>query len=133
MKKHTAVILLSILALILGVIIVMYINSNKSLDVSTFCLSDYEAEIDIYKSQENVGYISDASDAVNKAKKLWNTKYGIVNGNPYNPTKGKKIKVFFDHGNDCWLIKAILPSNTKGSVPHAIIQANGDVLAVFMG
>ena len=121
-----------VLAIIAGAIIVLF-SSKKQLDAGEFSLANYQWEIETFPSDKNVGRVDDANVAVEKAKELWLDKFSMVNGQPYNPVNGRKIKVSYDSENDCWLINGTLPSNTKGSVPCALIQKDGKVLAIWMG
>ena len=110
----------------------MIARSNKEPVVKDFNIEEYHWEIETFQSDKNVGKVNDSNTAIAQAKELWIEKYGTINGIPYDPTRGRKVNVFFDDSNDCWLIKGTLPPNTKGSVPCAIIQKNGEVLAVWM-
>lgn len=111
----------------------MLFHSNKQPSVREFDVEKYQREIENFSSQKNVGQVDDVNTAIEKAKELWIETYSTVNGQPYNPIKGRKIEVFFDNNNACWLIKTSLLPNTKESVPHAIIRKNGMVIAVWMG
>lgn len=132
MKKKTIIILITVALVLLGVMIMMLINLNKSSKISEFDLSNYKWEIETFQSDKNVGKVNDSNTAIAQAKELWIEKYGTINGIPYDPTHGRKVNVYFDYSNDCWLIRGTLPPNTKGSVPSAIIQKDGTVLAVWM-
>jgi hypothetical protein len=113
-------------------IIIMIFNSKK-INVPEFNLTDYNWEIEHFSSNKNVGQIDNANIAIEKAKELWLEIYGMINGEPYDPTRGRKINVSFDSENDCWRIYGTLPSNVDGAVPQALIKSDGDVLAVWMG
>lgn len=111
----------------------MIFRLNKQSSIGEFAVEEYQWEIENFPYEKSVGQVDDANVAIEKAKELWLEKYSTVNGQPYDPIKGKKCEIFFDHGNNCWLVKTTLPSNTKGSVPHAIIRKDGTVIAVWMG
>ncbi len=126
-------IVLILATVLIGGAIIMIARSNKEPVVKDFNIEEYHWEIENFPSEKNVGQVNDVNMAIEKAKKLWIEELGTVNGRSYDPTRGRKeTDVFFDDSNDCWLIKGTLPPNTKGSVPCAIIQKNGEVLAVWM-
>ena len=125
-------IVLILATVLIGGAIIMIARSNKEPVVKDFNIEEYHWEIETFQSDKNVGKVNDSNTAIAQAKELWIEKYGTINGIPYDPTRGRKVNVFFDDSNDCWLIKGTLPPNTKGSVPCAIIQKNGEVLAVWM-
>ena len=108
-------------------------DTSEQVGIGKFNIEKYQWEIENFPLDKNIGEVNDADTAIEKAKKLWIENYGTVNDQPYDPIQGREIEVFFDNDNDCWLVKTVLPSNVKGSVPHAIIQKNGTVMAVWMG
>lgn len=131
--KNKIIILISI-GLVLAVIggaIIMLFNSNKQPDVGEFELNKYRWEIETFPSDKNVGQVDDANAAIEKAKELWIEKYSVVGGQPNNPINGKPIKIYFDEKNDCWYVHGTLPKNQVGGYPHAIIQKDGKVIAVW--
>ena len=133
MKKiFVLVVIIFILTVIGGAIIILF-HSNKHHSIKEFDVLEYQWEIENFSFEKNVGQIDDADTAIEKAKDLWSENYSTVNNQPYDPIKKRKIEVFFDQHNDCWLVKTTLPSNTKGAVPHTIIEKDGTVLAVWMG
>ena len=131
-KKPIILIAIGIVLAILGGVMFMLFNSNKSLDVGEFSLSNHQWAIETFPSDKNVGSIDDANTAIEKSKELWIEKYSVVAGQPNNPINGKPIKVYFDEKNDCWYVHGTLPSNINGAVPSALIQKDGKVLAVWM-
>ena len=133
MKKILILIVIGLTVIIVGGAMVLLFNSNKQTIVGEFDVAKYQWEIENFPSEKNVGQVNNVNTAIEKAKELWIEKYSTVNGQPYDPIKGREIEVFFDNNNDCWLIKTTLPPNTKGSVPCAIIRKNGMVIAVWMG
>ena len=80
----------------------------------------------------NVEQTDDEKTAVDKAKALWDEKFGTADGRCYNVTEGRKVNICYDKNEACWLLYGTLPEDTFGSVPAAIIRSNGDVLAVLM-
>ena len=109
----------------------MLFTSKKPPNVEEFSLSSYQWEIENFPSDKNVGQVDDANTAIEKAQELWLEKYSIVNGQTYNPINGRKIEVSYDSENDCWHINGTLPPKSGGGVPHAIIQRDGKVTAVW--
>lgn len=118
---------------IIGGTMVMLLHSNQQPSIKEFDVEKYQWEIENFPSEKNVGQVNDVNTVIEKAKELWIEKYSTINGQSYDPIKGRKIEVFFDNNNDCWLVKTTLLPNTKESVPHAIIRKDGMVLAVWMG
>ena len=135
MNKRIFICVAIVLAVIVIVAlsIIMYFHTNKQPDIMEFDMIDYQWEIENFSFEGNVGPIDDANTAVEKAKDLWLEKYSTVNGQPYDPIKRRKFEVLFDSNNDCWLIKSVSNSNVKASTPHAMIQKDGKVIAVWMG
>lgn len=137
MRKNKIIIMVLGVSFIVGVIVVMFfidkLSNLKSSDVGVFRLSEYQWEIENFPSDKNVGQVHNSKVAIERAKELWLEEYSIINGQHYNPINGRKIEVSFDFTNECWHINGTLPSNVDGAVPHALIQKNGKVLALWMG
>ena len=132
-QKIFILLVIGVVVTVIGGGIVMLFYSNKPSIIGEFDSEKYKWEIENFSFSKNVGQVNDANTAIEKAKELWIEKYSTVNGQSYDPIKGRKCEVFFDRYNDCWLIKITLESNTIGSVPHAIIRKDGTVIAVWMG
>ena len=113
---------------------------NNSLDLYTQTYEVDRFELETLKEnnniafidQRNVGPIKDAVDAVEKAKKLWDEDFGVVDGKYYDPTRGRKVEISFDESNSCWFLNCVFCEGAFESVPMALIKSNGDVLAVWM-
>ena len=118
-------------AIVSAFVIFLYVKNQPNM--GKFFLADYQWEIEHFPSDKNVGSITDENDAIKKARILWLDEYSAVNGQSYDPIKKRKIKVYFDHEQDCWLVTTTVPLNTKASVPHALIQSDGTVLAIWLG
>lgn len=133
--KNRIIVLVAIgLALaVIGGAIVMLFNSKKQSAVGEFTLTKYQWEIENFPSDKNVGQVNDSNTAIEKAKELWIEKFSTAGGKPYNPINGKKIEVSYDSEKECWHINGTLSSNVDGAVPQALIQKDGEVLAVWMG
>ena len=108
-------------------------SSENPNAIGEFRLSDYEWEMETYPSDKNVGPTNDAETAIQKAKELYFEKFGVMNGQPFNPLKNVEITVAYDKYNQCWLVSGTLPVEIDGAVPMALIQKDGKVLAVWMG
>ena len=91
----------------------------------TFCLSEYQWEIQTYSIEQNVGEVKGKNVAIKIAKSLWLEKYGV-------DLPEKKIKVAYDTEEECWHVYSTPSPNTLGSVLHVIIQKNGNLLAVWI-
>lgn len=104
----------------------MIIIQNKTPNVKGFEFNDYQYYVDSFPSEENVGNIIDAKDAIKKAEKIWIKLYGE------SIKKEKPYQVFYDEDNGIWLIQGTLRSNMKGGVANILIQnKTGKVLAVW--
>ena len=104
----------------------MVIVQNKSPVVENFKSSDYQYYIDNFSSEENVGSIIDAKDAIKKSEIIWIKLYGE------NIKKEKPYKVFYDAKSEIWLVQGTLRSNMMGGVANILIDNDtGKVLAVW--
>ncbi len=132
-KKTVIAVIIMIIIMTVGMILVYNKIAGKSEITVWDCdISKLQWEIENFPCERNVGPVPDAETAVARAKELWMDKYGVVNGKPYDPTHGCPISVGYDAKNDCWAVNGTLPKNAIGSVPFAIIQSDGTVLAVGM-
>jgi hypothetical protein len=123
MKRKT-ILLIGLIALsVLGFSGVLLFRSEDLPSVGTFELEDFQWHIENFPSDKNVGAVDDAETAIKIAKELWIEEYSKIRDAP--------IKVFFDKKNDCWYVCGTLPKNMLGGVPHALIQKDGTVIAVW--
>ena len=124
-KRKRIVLLVLIVAILIGGVC-MIIIQNKTPNVKGFEFNDYQYYVDSFPSEENVGNIIDAKDAIKKAEKIWIKLYGE------SIKKEKPYQVFYDEDNGIWLIQGTLRSNMKGGVANILIQnKTGKVLAVW--
>ena len=124
-RKKKAFLLLIILVIFIGGAFVVIVQ-NKSPVVENFKSSDYQYYIDNFPSEENVGNIIDAKDAIKKAEKIWIKLYGE------SIKKEKPYQVFYDENNGIWLVQGTLRSNMKGGVANILIQnETGKIVAVW--
>ena len=127
MKKKTVKNMVIFMSMILigGIIFVITLCNDSKVDA--FDLSDFQYEIQEYKSDKILGTTENRSEAKKKAVQIWCEIYG-------NDIKKKKTyKVFFDEAEDVWLIKgSMLSKNMVGGVPYILIQkSDGKVLAIW--
>lgn len=129
MKRKYVILLILALAVIGGALSILFLLQNQKEsnvpDVGIFDLTKYQWEIQTFSTDKNVGEINKKNVAINHAKLLWLEKYNI-------DIHEKKIEVDFDPKEECWHIQSTSSPNTLGGVLHAIIQKNGDVLAVWI-
>ena len=124
-RKKNVILLLLILVIFIGGVC-MIIIQNKAPNVKAFDFNDYQYYIDNFSSEENVGNIIDAKDAIKKAEKIWIKLYGE------SVKKEKPYQVFYDENNDIWLVQGTLRSNMMGGVANILIQnETGKILAVW--
>ena len=124
-RKKNVLLLLLILVIFIGGVF-MVIVQNKPPVVENFKSSDYQYYIDNFSSEENVGSIIDAKDAIKKSEIIWIKLYGE------NIKKEKPYKVFYDAKSEIWLVQGTLRSNMMGGVANILIDNDtGKVLAVW--
>ena len=124
-RKKNVFLLLLILVIFIGGVF-MVIVQNKSPVVENFKSSDYQYYIDNFSSEENVGSIIDAKDAIKKSEIIWIKLYGE------NIKKEKPFKVFYDAKSEIWLVQGTLRSNMMGGGANILIDNDtGKVLAVW--
>ena len=124
-RKKNVFLLLLILVIFIGGVF-MVIVQNKSPVVENFKSSDYQYYIDNFPSEENVGNIIDAKDAIKKAEIIWIKLYGE------NIKKEKPFKVFYDAESEIWLVCGTLRTNMMGGVANILIEdGTGKILAVW--
>ena len=124
-KRKRIVLLVLIVAILIGGVC-MIIIQNKTPNVKGFEFNDYQYYVDSFPSEENVGNIIDAKDAIKKAEKIWIKLYGE------SIKKEKPYQVFYDENNGIWLVQGTLRSNMKGGVANILIQnETGKILAVW--
>lgn len=112
---------------------IMFFQSSKT-SVPQFTSSgDAQFGLTYFPSNKNVGSIADAETAIEKAKALWMEEFSTINGKPYDPINGYPIEATYDYDEEYWILNGTLPDLCLGSVPIAIIEPDGDVLAVWMG
>ena len=124
-KRKRIVLLVLIVAILIGGVC-MIIIQNKTPNVKGFEFNDYQYYVDSFPSEENVGNIIDAKDAIKKAEKIWIKIYGE------SIKKEKPYQVFYDENTGIWLVQGTLRSDMMGGVANILIQnETGKVLAVW--
>ena len=95
--------------------------------VKNFELNEYQWVIDTFPSEKNVGSITDANDAIQKAQVIWIEIYGE------DVKEQKPYQVSYDDQNAVWLVEGTLKGRRqKGGVAKILIEGqSGDVLAVW--
>ena len=124
-RKVLFVFLLVIFIAFIGGILVVIIK-NKSPEIKTFEVSEYQYYIDNFSSEDNLGFISDSKELLKKVEVIWIKQYGerIKNQKPY--------QVFYDEANGIWLVHGTLRSNMMGGVANILVDNDtGKVLAVW--
>ena len=126
MKKRKRILLLLLFVVIIIGGAIMIIIQSKTPSVKAFEFNDYQSYIDEFPSEDNVGNITDAKDAIKKAEKIWIILFGE------RIKKEKPYQVFYDKKNDVWLVMGSLRFNLKGGVANILIEGeSGKVLAVW--
>ena len=108
-------------------------NTNNSWDenyceVYKFDIEEWRRNFPEFSYEINVGEITDPFSAIEKAEKLWMEKL-----NTYDEVQecaNTKKVVYYDIKNKLWMIHGTLPNNLLGPVPVALLEENGNVLAV---
>ena len=124
-RKVLFIFLLILFMTFIGGILVVIIK-NKSPEIKSFEVSEYQYYIDNFSSEDNLGFISDSKELLKKVEVIWIKKYGerIKNEKPY--------QVFYDEENGIWLVQGTLRSNMMGGVANILVDNDtGKVLAVW--
>ena len=134
MSKKLSITIIALAILLLSAVILWQTKITEELEivVRDCDIAKLQREIEQFPYEGNVGPVPDAETAVAKAIELWQKEYGEINGKSYDPTRGCPISVGYDQEKDCWAVNGTLPPNAMGSVPFAIIQSDGTVLALGM-
>lgn len=123
-RKNLFVFVVVFIVFIGGVVIVAL--QNKSPDIKTFEVSEYQYYIDMFPSEENLGSISNTKDLLKKVEEVWIKEYGerIKEEKPY--------QVFYDEKNGIWLVQGTLSSDMVGGVANILLENDtGKVLAIW--
>lgn len=127
MKRKIIIVVCSLLVIVGAVIACVCLRRQKVIEGGAFSLEDYQEQIELYAPVEpiNVGSLSTAKEAGEKAEEIWLDQYGkdVKHKKPY--------KVYFDDANDAWLVCGSIRANRAGGVPYVLFKSNGDVLAVW--
>ena len=124
-RKVLFIFLLVFFIAFIGGILVVIIK-NKSPEIKSFEVSEYQYYIDNFSSEDNLGFISDSKELLKKVEVIWIKQYGerIKNQKPY--------QVFYDEANGIWLVHGTLRSNMLGGVANILVDNDtGKVLAVW--
>ena len=124
-RKGLFIFLLVLFIAFIGGILVVIIK-NKSPEIKTFEVSEYQYYIENFSSEDNLGFISDSKELLKKVEVIWIKQYGerIKNQKPY--------QVFYDEANGIWLVRGTLRSNMLGGVANILVDNDtGKVLAVW--
>lgn len=110
-------------------------------EVLEFSIDDYQKEIELFASDKNIGPIASFDDVVEKAQILWNEEFTVITlAGLHAPNCGDGVEVLFDKDDACWLVRGTIPNDPLPpdgagwivSVPHVIIHASGEVLAMWL-
>ena len=124
-RKVLFIFLLVFFIAFIGGILVVIIK-NKSPEIKSFEVSEYQYYIDNFSSEDNLGFISDSKELLKKVEVIWIKQYGerIKNQKPY--------QVFYDEANGIWLVHGTLRSNMMGGVANILVDNDtGKVLAIW--
>lgn len=129
-KINKACIIIAIFILIIACLGVAFIAiiKNKSPDIKSFDVNEYQYYINNFSVEDNLGLITDSKDLLKKVEAIWIKTYGrhVKNQKPY--------KIFYDKENSVWLVHGTLQSNISGGVAYILVDNNtGDVLAIWHG
>ena len=123
MKKIVLVIVISITLIAVGGTIIVFHIFKKQPEIKEFTIDEYKWEIENFPSDKNIGKVDNGNTAMEKAKELWLEKYG--------DTDGKKMNIEYDSERGSWHVYGSASPKELGGVPHAIIQRDGKVVAVW--
>ncbi len=124
-KRNMYILSVFLLILFIGGILLIVIQ-NKAPEVKAFEVSGNQKHIDNFSSEETVGSISGAKDALAKAELIWIKTFGE------QVKKEKPYQVSYDVEKEVWLIQGSMPPGVKGGVANILIEnRTGKVLAVW--
>ena len=124
-KMFLVVAIVILVACIVGGVF-MIIIKNKSPQIKTFNLSEYQYFIDNFSSEDCLGSIFDSKELLKKVESIWIKKFGerVKAEKPY--------QIFYDEQNGVWLVQGTLPADMMGGVANIIVENNtGKVLALW--
>lgn len=128
MKKIHATLIVIVLVCIGGLLSLLFLlhgpEEFKTQKVKTFCLTEFQWEIQTFSTDQNIGEVNDKNIAIKNAKSLWLEKYSV-------DIPKTKIEVAYDSKEECWHVYSMQSPNVLGGVLHSIIRKNGEVLAVW--
>lgn len=129
MKRKPVILVVLILVFIGGFLSLLFLlhrpEESNMPKVETFCLAEYQWEIQTFSTVQNIGEVTEEKTAIRKAKALWLEKYSVA-------IPDKKIEVAYDSKEECWHVYGTLSPNALGGVFHAVIQKDGNLLAVWI-
>ena len=126
MTNKSFLVLIVLGIVILSGVLLISCDTSNSYVIYDFNIKDYQDEIVVFPSDENIGEINDINTLMKKIEKIWIKVYGD------EIKKEKPYKVFYDEKNDVWLIHGTLPDYVDGGVAYAIVDnKTGKVLAVW--
>ena len=105
----------------------MIIIQNKTPNVKGFEFNDYQYYVDSFPSEENVGNIIDAKDAIKKAEKIWIKLYGESIKKENDNVDRIEVERFFSlekGSNGGALITAKLEETVLHSIALAVFVTN---------
>lgn len=125
-RRKYILIVFAAAVLVAGIFVMLILNKDRVLEVKAFDAGDYQYYIDNFSSEDDVGSITDAADAVKKAETVWIETYGK------QVKKEKPYQVFYDENSDIWLVQGTLRANSVGGVANFLADGKtGKVLAVW--
>lgn len=119
------------IAIILVFLMIGYFMQKNEVESYTYSIDDYTDYIENNTFSYQVGKIDDYDMAIDVGEKLFVNHFGeeIIKERPF--------KAYYDELSKTWLIlgsiKQIPFFNTSGGVACAIIDENGNVLAIWHG
>lgn len=135
MKMKFIITTILIIVLLIAVMIfclctkIQRMSEKENRTVNSFDISDYSWELNNYGYKKNIGPVTTKNIAIEKAKLLWEEKFGKLYVDNNLP-----IAVAYDEKSECWRVNGTLQDNNiDGAVPCAIISKEGDVLALWFG
>lgn len=145
MKKTLILVGSIVLTLALSITILVFRNAqykdaleedeNKPLEVGEFSLDVFANKhqwfFDNFASDKNIGEITNAETAAQKAKEhILDTTKGIDEN--HQCFQRKWVRVDYDSENDCWHIYNETDKKSVGGVTHVFVYSNGDVICSYI-
>lgn len=125
-KSFLAVLLLLMIGLLVSC------SSRNVSEYESFDIKEYENFIEDFKTNGKVNSINNTNDAKIASKAIWKETFDNIGFEDFfNTDLFCEYSYHFDENSDIWLIHRQVDLFDFGSGMNAVINQNGDVIAVW--